>query len=71
MQRRSLFRRVASAFVLTLTSNPGAADFLFELAPRIAASLGALYTAGHADLKIIKSISVLIADCVDLVLGWV
>jgi orotidine-5'-phosphate decarboxylase len=41
-----------AAFVLTLTSNPGAADFLFELAPRIAASLGALSTAGHAGMVI-------------------
>lgn len=41
-----------AAFVLTLTSNPGAADFLFELAPRIAASLGALDTPGHAGMVI-------------------
>jgi orotidine-5'-phosphate decarboxylase len=41
-----------AAFVLTLTSNPGAAEYLFELAPRIAAALGALGTAGHAGMVI-------------------
>ena len=41
-----------AAFVLTLTSNPGAKDYLFDLAPRIAADLATLAHPGHAGMVV-------------------
>lgn len=41
-----------AAYVLALTSNPGAADYLFDLAPRIAAHLATLAHPGHAGMVI-------------------
>lgn len=41
-----------AAYVLALTSNPGAADYLFDLAPRIAADLAALAHPGHAGMVV-------------------
>lgn len=41
-----------AAYVLALTSNPGAADYLFDLAPRIAADLATLTQPGHAGMVV-------------------
>jgi len=41
-----------AAYVLALTSNPGAADYLFDLAPRIAADLATLAHPGHAGMVV-------------------
>ena len=41
-----------ATYVLTRTSNPGAEDYLFDLAPRIAADLATLAHPGHAGMVV-------------------